>query len=240
MKIDKGLGEPLYQQIAQKIAEQIKNKKYKHGTMIPKELELCEMFQVSRSTIRKSLDILVVDKQLNRVKGRGTYVLSKKIEQKYLSSLGNCSYHKEMLEKGIDPKTIVLNKTILPADSVLSQQLKVPLDEPLFRMERLRYGDKIPVLYIVTYMPFLKVPFIYNIDLENNSLYETLTQNDIHIARMEKILELKECTSTIAKYLETETNAPVFYFETSAYTDDDTVIEFSCLHYRGDNNRFYF
>ena len=238
MKINKNFGMPLYKQIAKKIIEQIDIGTYKYGEFIPKEIELCKIFQVSRNTVQKALEILVTDHIITRIKGRGTYVLGKKINQKYTVSLE--SYHKEMLTEGITPKTILLEKQIVSADKNTSQKLRIALGDPVFMMKRLRYANDIPVLLVVTYIPFLKAKFIYEIDFEKESLYESLKNNNIHISEAQKMLELRECDSYTAKYLEIQVNAPIFYFETLALTIEKEIIEYSCLYYRGDINRFYF
>lgn len=58
---------PLYIQIAEELRMNIISEKWKPGTKIPPELELCDTYHVSRITIRKSIEELVKDKLVYRL-----------------------------------------------------------------------------------------------------------------------------------------------------------------------------
>jgi len=74
MKIDYESPVPLYFQIQQLLKEQILNGSYSYGDEIPTEMELCEIFGVSRYTVRQALDGLVKEKIIQRKKRKGTIV----------------------------------------------------------------------------------------------------------------------------------------------------------------------
>lgn len=75
---DKG-SEPLYSQLARIIQEEITSGKYRTDDQIPTEFELSDMYQVSRSTVRKAVASLVDKGVLVKVHGRGTFVGKPKI-----------------------------------------------------------------------------------------------------------------------------------------------------------------
>ncbi|MFT4004651.1 MAG: GntR family transcriptional regulator [Lacrimispora sp.] len=86
---------PLYLQIAEDIKSKIRNEEIKANTRIPTELELSEMYQVSRITIRKALEILVDDEILVRKQRIGTFVSNKKMSRSLNSFMGfsqSCSW----------------------------------------------------------------------------------------------------------------------------------------------------
>ncbi|XKE46559.1 FadR family transcriptional regulator [Halomonas organivorans] len=60
--------------IADVLAEAIFSGKYSPGDFVPKELDLCERFGVSRSTVRSALQTLVAAGLLTRISGQGTRV----------------------------------------------------------------------------------------------------------------------------------------------------------------------
>ena len=66
---------PLYKKIYDDIYFNIKNGKYPVGTVLPSEPELCEIYKVSRVTIRHSLDELRRNGFIVRTKKKGTTVL---------------------------------------------------------------------------------------------------------------------------------------------------------------------
>lgn len=60
--------------IAEHLAEAIFSGRYGPGDFVPKELDLCEQFGVSRSTVRSGLQVLVGTGLLKRISGQGTRV----------------------------------------------------------------------------------------------------------------------------------------------------------------------
>lgn len=238
MQIDKNIGIPLYEQISKEVQKNIEKGIYKYGEMIPTEAEFCKLFNVSRTTMQKALDILVKNQILTRVKGRGTYVSGKKINQKFTSTLIN--YNKEMELKGIIPKTDVIEKVIISADDELSEKLNISLNEPVFKLIRVRYADDVPILYVTTYVPYLKANFIYEKDFKKLSLYDVLEENNIIVQTATRTLEVKRSDDILSKYLNISVNDPLLYFETITTTSKNEKIEYSKCYYRSDLNKFVF
>src|SRR5690554_331880 len=82
MTIHKDAPESFYEQIKQKILNRINSGEYKVEEKIPSERELCKRYSVSRTTIRKAIDELVVEGILIRRSGRGTFVSGNGLEEK--------------------------------------------------------------------------------------------------------------------------------------------------------------
>ncbi|HHX36377.1 MAG TPA: GntR family transcriptional regulator, partial [Clostridiaceae bacterium] len=75
MKVDRNSNVPLYIQVKDAIMDVIKDGTYRSGNRIPSEVELGEMFDVSRPTVRQAVSELVAEGVLVIKKGRGTYVV---------------------------------------------------------------------------------------------------------------------------------------------------------------------
>ena len=58
MELDKNSQQPLYMQLMKEIKEQIQNGYYKPGDQIPTENQLSELYQVSRITVRRTIEEL--------------------------------------------------------------------------------------------------------------------------------------------------------------------------------------
>nr|MDD6336034.1 GntR family transcriptional regulator [bacterium] len=71
----------LYQQVMHKMRQMILDGTYRSGERLPTESALCELFGVSRITIRRALGQLEYDGYLKRVQGSGTYVSRPAMEQ---------------------------------------------------------------------------------------------------------------------------------------------------------------
>ncbi len=109
-EVDKNSDEKLYKQVENILLELINEEPYNKGFYLPNELELMKRLNVSRHTIRKAMDSLVLRGLIIREKGRGTKVnLDRKKVKTTLNSWH--SFTDEMFSQGSELKHI--NKKIV-------------------------------------------------------------------------------------------------------------------------------
>ncbi len=73
--LDRGTHAPaLYLQLVAHFRSQIASGTRPPGSQLPTEIELTEMFEVSRNTVRQAMNMLVNEGLLERTQGRGTFV----------------------------------------------------------------------------------------------------------------------------------------------------------------------
>lgn len=73
-KLEDSIPTPLYIQLAELIKSDISNGKYLNGVRIPSENELMKTYQVSRVTVRKTMEYLLAEDLIIRRQGRGTFL----------------------------------------------------------------------------------------------------------------------------------------------------------------------
>ena len=83
MELDKKSQMPLYAQLMKKIREQIQDGTFKAGDQIPTESELADMYQVSRITVRRTIEELCAQGFLVKRQGKGTFVEEPKIFERW-------------------------------------------------------------------------------------------------------------------------------------------------------------
>ena len=71
---------PLYYQLQEALKEQIESGTWRPGDTLPSEPELARRYRVSRVVVRQALAILEDDRQIVRVRGRGTFVAEPKLD----------------------------------------------------------------------------------------------------------------------------------------------------------------
>lgn len=190
--IDSNNKVPFYYQLAKEIEEKIDNGEWKKGEKITSERELCEQYKVSRITVRNAINELEKKGKLEKIQGKGTFVLGKNIVQ----NLGNVySFSKEMEKQGKITSTRLLVQKLIKADYKIASQLNIDEGSEVVYLERLRIADDLPIMLEKTYFDFSKYPFMLTIDLKTKSLYKSL-ENDFGIIINKAVERFKACSLT--------------------------------------------
>lgn len=71
---------PIYAKIAEMLRSEIKSGSLKPGAQLPTEEELCRLYNVSRGTIQKALNLLVSEGIISRRRGIGSFVRNNSIK----------------------------------------------------------------------------------------------------------------------------------------------------------------
>jgi GntR family transcriptional regulator len=187
MQLDQNTSKPFYKQLEEILIHRIETGVWAPGSKIPTEAELVEEFQVSRVTVRKSLEALTKNFLLERKSGKGTFVAAKRM-QRNISQLLSFTNFCQMQGLKPDAKTIRIDYD----DPTEDEQQKMKLDpgKKIIVLERLRYADDIPVSIELTKFPE-NFSFLFNIDLNHNSLYKVLEKYGITLTKSAKILEIQ-------------------------------------------------
>jgi GntR family transcriptional regulator len=237
-RADPGLPTPLYYQIRENLRELIRNEELPEGALIPSERELSDIYGVNRLTVRQALTELVKEGLLNRKRGVGTFVSSRKIAHPMPDLAG---FTERMLRTGHRPggKVLSLMKQH-PARSV-AQALNMSPDGYVTTIVRLRFVDDEPIMMETCSLPYDLVPELRAEDLADQSLYHLLaTRCNIQMVEAEEVLEPVALTSYEAQILGAEVGRPALLVEGIVYTNGHRPVEFTKSLVRGDKARFYF
>lgn len=184
---------PLYVRLANTIERNITDGVWRMGSKIPSERELIEMYGMSRITVRKAIDELERQGLVERVQGKGTFVVSRGIVQ----SLGGMySFSREMERQGKIASTRLLERGFAAAPHNIATNLGLEDGARIIFVNRLRCADAdVPIMFERTYFSADRYPFVMDIDLDHRSLYQTLeTEYGVTI---DKALErFKACAIT--------------------------------------------
>src|SRR4030043_1274056 len=136
--IDRQNHRKLYVQLYDIIKKKIEDKEWSFGFRIPIEDKLCNVFEVSRATVRSAILELVRQGYLTRQQGRGTFVAKKAISDKLTMFT---TFGELMLEEEIDFSTDMLAQTIMMPVDDLADKLNVSGDKHIIYIKRLRQVD---------------------------------------------------------------------------------------------------
>ena len=232
---------PLYEQIANDIREQVAAGRYQQNEALPSEVKLCELYGVSRVTVRKAISELVDQGVVIKKHGKGTFITS----HDYLSSLYKFQGFSTICQRNRIPvRSHILSlakETASPEDLV---RLGLGRNEYVIHLERLRYADHVPVLIEQVRLPYEKYPFLMNIDMENLSLYKVIEQHTGHnpedFCDTRITLETAPASDREATLLEMDQETPVFIQEETVVSKEDHIpIHWTRQIMRGDCFKFY-
>lgn len=238
IKLNKNTPVPLYYQLKMQILQLIEKSVIQAGDLFPPENDLCELLNVSRPTIRQAFSELVNEGYINRHKGKGTFVSTPKINDKFFSNLE--TFHDEMAEKGLKPNTIVVKLEKINGPHEANERLSLELNAPLIYLSRVRSVDHVPLVYVETFLPYDAYPKLMKVDFTVNSLYDSLEKiYHIRVNRVHREFMAVNAHQKEAGLLQTTRNKALSLVKTVAYSSDTSnPVEFSIAHYRGDLNKF--
>lgn len=229
---------PLHKQIYQDLLEKITSGVYQENQTIPTELELAEIYNVSRPTVRQAVQALVNEGYLEKRKKRGTVVKKPKIRQEFTHVIE--SFDSEMNRKGIIPKTQVLMFSKDAANTEVAENLDIAEGDSIFKLMRLRYAGEKPIVLVTSYIPEALFPNLAEVDFTSRLLYQTFSDLKRPVVSVSRKLEVIKADETTSDLLDIEENDPIFYFHTQGFTYDRVPVEYSISKYRGDANFFVF
>jgi GntR family transcriptional regulator len=226
---------PIYQIIENDIKEQISNGTLKHGQMINSENELKEMYSVSRMTVRQALNNLVNDGYLYRHKGKGTFVSNVKIEKKMQGLLG---FTEEMRRMNKKVRSKLITYETIKADDEIANKLFLTIGDEVYMIERIRYGDDVPVLFERLYIPQHLFKEMDQSIMES-SFYDYIeNQMNVKVSHCVQTLEARAATPRVSDMLEIQKSSPVLYMTRNTFLDRGFPFEYVKAYYRADQYRF--
>lgn len=236
-RIDKSIPVPLYYQLKEILLDYVESNTG-NGTL-PTELEICKRFDISRPTVRQAINELVTNGYLERFKGKGTFIVKRKIKQDYLLVIE--SFHDEMFSKGLKHDTRMLEFKAVTANEHLGAVLRVPVTSQVIKLFRLRSVNAEPIVLVQTYLPFDLFPGLLEKDLETGSLYRIVeSEYGRRIKRSTRTIEAIKADEYLARLLRISVGDPIQFIESVSYLSEDTPFEYTRAYYRGDRNRFTF
>ena len=238
INLDKNTPVPLYYQLKKQILSLIENETIKKGELLPPENELCRLLNISRPTIRQAFAELVNEGYLNRYKGKGTFVSNPRVNDRFFSRLN--SFHDEMVEKGYNPKTLVVTTEKISGPHEANERLALPLDAPLLYLSRVRSVDTTPLVYVETFLPYQEYKRLAEVDFTVNSLYDSLEKiYRIRVSSVRREFTAVNARPKEAELLQIAKNKSLIQVKTIAYSAEASgPVEFSIARYRGDLNKF--
>lgn len=225
----------VYRSVMRDIKEKILDNEYP-GMKLPDERSLSEMYQVSRSSIKRALDVLVQQGIIFKKRGSGTFInplyLKNRAMFRYEGS--NLGITDSFKLDGKKQSIKLLNYRVIPAPAEIQQDLFLEGNEYVYKIERLRLIDDQPFMIETGYIPIKILPTLSPEILESSIFNYLETEKGKTVTRSYLTLTVEPSNQADRKLLNLKETEPVGIMEGVFFLDDGTPFEVSNMriHYQ--------
>ncbi len=231
--LDRSSPMPLWAQLESELRRRLDSGEFDDGAF-PTDLELTEVYGVSRHTVREAVRQLNKTGVLKRERGRGTVVNRAEFEQ----TLGTLySLFQSVESAGVEQTSEVLNLDVV-ADSAAASHLGLSDDTPLVLLARLRKAGGVPLAIDRAWIPKSIGEPLLAVDWTHTALYTELANAGAAVPNQgwERLTPIVPSAADRA-LLGLRANDAAFYLERLG-SRNDQPIEWRTTVIRGDRYRF--
>ena len=228
----------LYVQIANALENLLKEEQFKNGTKLPSEESLVKHYKVSRPTINRAFELLIKKSLVYRKKGKGTFILSKKIQLPLLQE--DISFGESLKKAKVNFYTELLESKIILANEIVANWLNIKKGTEVIYIKRLRYLDNVPFLLINSYLPKDLFSGLENEDFTKYSLLSILEKKySTSIEKSKRYMKIIKASEKDSFHLNITVGDPLLHLEGVVFSSKNREIEYFDIKLRGDIISFY-
>ena len=219
---------PQYKKLYETLRKHIIEGVYKEGDLLPSENELCQLYGMTRPTVRQSLAELANNGYIKKHQGKGSIVHHLPREIGILSVSGTTS---AVGDRNL--RTRIIAKPIIKQwdEGFMFQLSDLEKESGVIYMERLRLLDGIPIFYDISYIANINLPRITSRQFENKSLFQILRDNyQVEIKGGEQRIKAILSNLKISKFLKIKKGEPVLHLERKLETNVVGLFLYSSIY----------
>jgi GntR family transcriptional regulator len=230
--IDDQLPTPLYHQIYSLLRDVIRRGELPAGTLLPGELDLAELFKVSRITVKRALNELATESLVSRHRGRGTVVIPASRLSVIHGSLETLIDSIKQMGEETRVRLLEIDDQV-PSDAI-AELLEIEAGETVQRAVRLRTTDGNPFSYLISYVPMRIASSYTKAELASVPLLTLLERAGVNIDEADQWITAVAAEPRIAHALGVATASPLLRVERLMRDDAGVPVELIHGHYRPD------
>jgi len=235
-RIDRNSLLPFYDQLRDILIGKLKSD-WRAGDKLPSENELCDFYGVSRTVVRQALDELARERLIHKIKGKGSFVSGSRLDATFVQRAAG--FHEEMVRAGHRVSSRTLEQKLEPASIRVASNLRISVDEPVVKLDRLRSVDDELVQVVRSYFPAWLFPGFEDLDVTDQSVYALLDErHDIRPHGGRRSIRTIPASPDDAKLLHVRKGTPLLLVESVTWASDGTPFEYFLASYRGDLTQF--
>jgi GntR family transcriptional regulator len=234
--IDRRSPIPLYFQLKKLLEEEIAAGRLAVGDRLPSEPAICDHFVVSRTTVRQALAELEAEGLIRKERGRGTFIAEPRATSWHLQSAQG--FYDEAVRHGHAIRSRVLRQEVERLPRWAADALRLPPESVGVTVERLRFVDELPAMYVVNHLPAELADTVLVADLERGSLYRTLEEQErLSVLGGRRVVEAVTAAEELAALLDVAPGAAVLLVESVSWRDERRPFECYRAWHRADRTK---
>lgn len=227
-----------YSEIAQDIRSSIEDGALHPGDRLPTVVELCELYGVSKVTVRKAVELLAEQGLVSSRRGSGTFVKATPESRGmddgrhtgdtlYLGKTDrSIGFTNEHAHEG-EVSSVVHEFSVEVPPAEVAERLDLEPDDFAYHDVRVRLLDGTPIVVEDTYMPLELIPGLKRHHVEG-SIYSYLREGlGLHLASFHRIVRAVNATAQEAEWLSIEPGGALLEVEQIGFLDSGVPFEYS-------------
>ena len=219
---------PQYRRLYEILRRHIDEGVYQEGDLLPSENELCNIYGMTRPTVRQALTELVQEGYISKQQGKGSIVNKIPRGIGILSVSGTTTALKDK-----NLKTRIIEKPrIRPwPENFFFLLNELEIESGCIYMTRLRLLDENPIFYDVNFIPAINLPRFTSRDFTNRSLFDILRKAyQVEIKGGEQRIRAIPADGETGSHLKVETGHPVLHMERKMVTSRPELSIYSSIY----------
>ena len=228
---------PHYKRLQELLRRHILDGVYKEGDLLPSENELCNLFGLTRPTVRLALSALVNDGFIRKQQGKGSIVMSLPQGIGILSVMGTTSALKH---HNLGTRVLEKPKIISWPDPFMFPLSDLEKETGCIYMTRLRLLDGVPIFYDISYIPSINLPRFTTRKFDDRSMFEILRKHyQIEIVSGEQKIRATHPGKDICHHLKLCDGHPVLHLERKMHTNRAGLNIYSSIYCNTEEHAIY-
>jgi len=220
IQIDKTTKEPLYLQIKNAVKTAIINGTLNHMDKLPTERELCEVFDMSVIVAKNAYDELLKEGLVSRIKGKGTFVTTRKTYKVPIHHFYNLEYFSKAAKYELKKRVVLFS--MIKYDPTIYHLLHLEVDELCYVAKLVIYLKNEPLLLQTLYLPEKHYKHLNIEKLEQITALEMLQRESVvRPDHIKNVFKAHNLTSAEAQLLKVDDFAPAHYVRSFVYDDQN-------------------
>ncbi len=220
-----------YLKIKEILVEQIETGLLQARQKLPSERKMAEAFSTTRVTLREALGSLEAEARLYREDRRGWFVCPEPLRYDPRLTLNFVEMAKQQGREALT-KLVLAKQTL--ATKKTSKLLQVPMLTELYQLERVRYLEQRPVVYVVNY---IKAEYFKNL-LDHDYVQSLTTTYQQHYSVSYRRTRYRVSTTClfgeVALALRATSGSPAMLVERTNYDQLGRLIDCDLEYWRHD------